>query len=317
MAQFGFLTYLRLKLTVTLIRMIARVIAFSSRRRDKAIADEIDVQRRRVAIPSRDRGRFIDADFYYPPGHSASSLATSKKPVLVNWHGSGFIIPMLGSDMLFCSRMARDMGIIVIDADYRKAPETPFPAAIQDVEDTLIWIAAQPGRFDLSRIAVSGFSAGANLALVAASAVKKTLLDLTVPVVIAIYPVTDFTIAPDARAVPKPKSPLPPFMFRLFNDCYTPDVVSRKDPRVSPSKADTADFPPTVAILTCEGDTLMPEARDLANRLDDGKRKVVNLTLEDAHHGFDKGCKKGTHDWDLREEAYGLSVKTLREALGL
>jgi acetyl esterase/lipase len=86
---------------------------------------------------------------------------------------------------------------------------------------------------------------------------------------------------------------------------------------VSPSLADPADFPSTVAILTCEGDVLAPEANFLANKLEDGHRKVINRTLKAVHHGFDKGVEKGTNEWDRREEAYALAVKTLKEALDL
>ncbi|KAF2185674.1 alpha/beta-hydrolase, partial [Zopfia rhizophila CBS 207.26] len=253
---------------------------------------------------------------YYPPGHSAS-LSARATPILVNWHGSGFIFPLLGSDSLFCARVARDTGLLVLDADYRKAPETPFPGPLHDVEDALRWVATQPKRFDLTRVAVSGFSAGGNLALVAASALKRTLVDLTIPVVVAIYPVTDLSIKPEAKTVPNPRKPTSPHIANLFNDCYAPDKAIRTDPRVSPSLADPADFPPTVAILTCEGDNLAPEANALADKLGDGQRKVVNRTLKAVHHGFDKGAKKGTNEWDQREKAYTLTVKTLKEALNL
>jgi acetyl esterase/lipase len=315
MATIGFFTYLRLKVGVILLRTLAGIGLIFTFRRDRLLVQKIPIEHQRIRIPTRDKGRYLTADIYYPPGQSAST--SSKTPVLVNWHGSGFVMPLLGSDTVFCARVAHDAGITVLDSDYRKAPENPFPAALHDVEDVLKWVATQSDRFDASRVAVSGFSAGANLALVAASALRKTLTGLVIRVVVAIYPVTDISIAPEAKVAPKPRRPLPKFLSHLFDDSYVPDKVTRTDPRVSPSRADPADFPSTVAIVTCDGDTLAPEANALADKLRDGQRTVVSRMLKDVPHGFDNGAKQGTIAWDRREEAYALAVKTLKEALNL
>ena len=100
--------------------------------------------------------------------------------------------------MAFCSRVARDLGVFVLDADYRKRPETPVPGAVCDVEDVLTWIKSEVDRYELSRVAVSGFSAGGALTLVAASVLRRSptrsLLQITV--VVAMYPPIDLSIAP-------------------------------------------------------------------------------------------------------------------------
>lgn len=221
---------------------------------------------------------------------------------------------MLGSDCVYCARIAKESGIFVLDADYRKAPENPFPAAVEDVEDVLNWVATQTDRFDTNRVAVSGFSAGGNLALVAASALRKAS-DINIRAAISIYPVTDISLEPESKTVPHPVKPIPSRMAHLFNDCYVPDKPTRKDPRVSPSYANVEEFPETVMIATCEGDSLSPEADSLAQKLDDGTRKVVHLNLKGMPHGFDKGVKEGSKEWDRREEVYSLAVKTLKERL--
>lgn len=271
----------------------------------------MNVHHERILIPSRNPGRHLAADIYYHQSHLRSG--TSKSPILINWHGSGFIFPLLGSDTLFCAQIARDTGITVLDVDYRKAPETPFPGPLEDAEDALAWVAAQPARFDLSCVAVSGFSAGADLALVIASTLRDAIADVTIQAAIAIYPVTDLSIPPETKTVPKPVKTHPLFLQHLFNDAYAPDKASRLDPRVSPGLADPAGFPDTVAIVTCEGDTFGPEGRALADKLVDGKRKVVNWTLKGVYHGFDKGCREGTWEWKQREVAYGLVVETLKK----
>ncbi|EMR63797.1 putative esterase lipase protein [Eutypa lata UCREL1] len=82
---------------------------------------------------------------------------------------------MPGTDALFCARLARDAGIAVLDADYRKGPEHTFPRALHDAEDVLRWVAAQSHRFDRTPVAVSGFSAGGTIAVAAATTLRKQL----------------------------------------------------------------------------------------------------------------------------------------------
>jgi acetyl esterase/lipase len=181
--EFSFFQYLRLKALVSLIRVLVKVVTFRAIRRDRLIAHK-DVRKERVRIPSRDTGCVILADVYYPPGYTSSSPTH----VLVNWHGSGFIIPCQGFDMLWCTTVAHEAGVVVVDGDYRKSPEHPFPAAPNDVEDTLRWVAEQGG-FDAKRVAMSGLSADGCLALVAASTLRRKLAHLLdIRAAVAFYP---------------------------------------------------------------------------------------------------------------------------------
>ncbi|KAK7959332.1 esterase/lipase [Apiospora aurea] len=135
------------------------------------------VEENPVQIPSRDGGRAIEARLYRSTAAKDAAAASSSgpSPVLVNWHGSGMVFHMFGQDRPFCAQMARDLpGLVVVDADYRKGPEDPFPAAMHDVEDALRWVAAQPDVYDVARVALSGFSAGGLLALVASSSFRQT-----------------------------------------------------------------------------------------------------------------------------------------------
>lgn len=306
----GLLQYIRLKIIVLALRTFVGWQQAQRMKRDLVLSE--DITRSQLRIPSRDDGRFIDAWLYYPPSYSAVSSQTW--PILVNWHGSGFVIPSLGSDRAFCARIARDAGIVVLDADYQKGPETPFPGALHDVEDTLKWVGGQITKYDLTRVALSGFSAGGNLALVAASAMRNNLDTIRIPVVIAVYPPTDLSIDPGAKSVPSPCKPIPAAVARVFDDCYVPDKLLRADPQVSPALANSALFPDTVAIFTCSGDNLSPESNALAQKLIDGKRTIVNMTLENVHHAFDKGCIKGTNEWHQRELLYSTSARILQEA---
>lgn len=129
----GFFQYLRLKIIVVLLQAWLMVSSKKQQQRDRdLVPQEVPVEQ--VKIPSRNRGRHILAHLYLPPGHYSSSKPL---PILVNWHGSGFIFHLLGTDALYCARLARDAGIAVLDADYRKGPEDTFPRALHDAEDAL------------------------------------------------------------------------------------------------------------------------------------------------------------------------------------
>lgn len=310
--EFGFFQYLRLKSLAVLIRWIGFITDPFLRRRELALVVP-GVRQEPITIPSREQGRFIPGDLYYPPGYSSSSPT----PILVTWHGSGFVIPALGLDAYINSRIARETGMVVLDADYRKAPENPFPAALHDVEDTLRWIATQ-GQFDQHRIAVTGYSAGGNFALVAATTLRKKLSHLiSIPIVISVYPETDLSIPAKDKKVAVPIKAIPAGILGFFNESYCPDDLVRRDPSVSPSFADPADFPETTVIITAEGDTLCSEADALAEKLKENGRKVVYHMFKDVGHGFDKSPQQGTLEWRQREELIELSAKLFKEAISL
>ncbi|KAI0545715.1 Alpha/Beta hydrolase protein [Xylaria curta] len=314
MAKHGFFQYLYLKMVVVSLRIII-ALTNTALRRDRALVSPAVQQQKHVKIPSRDKGRHILADIYYPP-----TTSPAPSPVLLNWHGSGFVFPLLGSDTLFCSRIAQNAGIVVIDADYRKSPETPFPGAINDAEDALGWITSQ-AQLDSNRVAVSGFSAGGNIALVAATMLQKKLAGLiNISAVCSIYPVVNLAIPVEDKKVPNPINPPPLWIFRLFNDCYALDPDSRTDPAISPFFADPADFPRTVALITCEGDTLRPEVQELAEKLvrnNEDEKTVINHVLKDVPHGFDKGVVDGSIEHVRREEAYSLVENVLKDTFGI
>lgn len=306
----------QVRIVIYLFRILTRLQRKKLLKLDQLVG--YDTKPIRVLIPSRDQGRAIIGDLYYPPGLTGSSPA-EKKSVIVNWHGSGFVLPCFGGDRVWCSRVARETGAIVLDADYRKAPEDPFPAAVNDVEDALKWIASKPDDFDTSRVAVSGFSAGGNLALVAASSLRQGLshAGLQIQCVAAFYPVTDLSIEATSKNVPNPIQPIPGSIASQWDDAYTPDASDRLDPRVSPSLAEPSSFPDTVVIITAEGDTLWPEAVALAEKIRETDRTVISDNLPGMHHAFDKGCEEKSKQWDQREIAYSTAIRALRDALKL
>ncbi|OGM49603.1 hypothetical protein ABOM_001618 [Aspergillus bombycis] len=257
-------------------------------------------------IPSRDVDRTIKAHVYQPK----SRRKDISLPVLINFHGSGFVIPAHGSDDDFCRQVSQQTGYSVLDIQYRLAPEHPFPAALEDVEDVVNWVRTQPKKFNLQRIAMSGFSAGGNLALAASSTLFPPG---TFRSVISFYPSVECFLDPDNLVAPESGGkPLPPFAIRLFKQCYLQSKVDARDPRVSPALADPNRFPTNVLIISAGYDSLAPEAERLAQNLQKhSTRYVVHKRMERCDHGWDKLAKKGGRGWELKEKAYASAISML------
>ena len=100
---------------------------------------------------------------------------TQNLPILINYHGGGFISPLLPGLEHSLWQEAKTYEAVVFAIDYRVAPENKFPAAINDSYNAFKWIADHGGDFggDTSRIVLTGNSAGANLVAVLAQKAKK------------------------------------------------------------------------------------------------------------------------------------------------
>ncbi|CAH0055734.1 unnamed protein product [Clonostachys solani] len=310
MTGHGTFQYMRLRTAAAIMRTLAA--GFQGHLR----AIPADSNSESLQIPSRDAGRTIEARLYRP-GEKGSPEPDAPLPVLINWHGGGFTMPNLGLDHEFLTRVAQENSMLVLDADYRKGPEYPFPAAIHDAEDVMRYVDGRPEQFDVTRVALSGGSSGGVVALVAASSLRARFDTLHVRSVVLFYPGTDLAEPPEDKVVPHPIKAMPPKLLHMFYDNYVPDAAMRKDPLVSPRFAHPALFPASVVIFTASGDVLAPEGNELARVLDDGTRRVTHMELEDAPHGYDKGPAEGSHLWGLKERSYGIAVKELARALSI
>lgn len=266
-------------------------------------------------IPSRDDGRTIKVHVYTPASVKQPS------PVLINFCGSGFVLPTFGTDDEYCRYVADNTDYTVIDVQYRLAPEHPFPAAYHDAEDVVNWVRSQPTRFDRDCVSLSGFSAGANIAL-AVSSTSSMFCQKDEPfvfrTVISFYGPTDM-------ALPTPEKPqadssnyimrkiFPPFS-QLCHQCLNLDRVDPRDPRLSPRFADKAQFPPNVLIITAAQDPFAIEGEKLAEAIGkvDGKN-VVCRRMERCAHGWDKEAIRGTSQCKAKEKAYDLAGEMLRK----
>ncbi|RMZ92128.1 hypothetical protein DV736_g604, partial [Chaetothyriales sp. CBS 134916] len=301
MANFStFVQYLRLKPLVSFFRIIVRLFAPIPKPKPDSV----------LKIPSRDSGRTITAHLYKRSADPTGSKGPN--PVLVNFFGSGLAAPLYGLDDGFCRFISGATGYVVLDVEYRLAPEHPFPAAVNDVEDAVKYVLDRPGEYKTSQVSLSGFSSGGTLALVGLMLFPPR----TFRSAIAFYPSTNLAKDPGLRKPPSPTAkPRSTFWTRIFREAYIRNMDPR-DPRISPAYAETSNYPANMLVVTADLDSSALEAEELAKKAEaDGAasgRNVILRRMKGVGHSFDKKNKDPT-SVQARDEAYGLAEDLLKK----
>ena len=206
-------------------------------------------------------------------------------PVLVWFHGGGWVLGDLDSADYPCRHLAAESGCIVLSVAYRLAPEHIFPAAFDDCLTALQWTFNNTSKIgaDKNRIAVGGDSAGGNLAACVCIAAKESKLDVRFQLLI--YPVVE----PDFNNLSYSENAdgyfLTKNLMTWFWDQYVPDTSMRNDIRVMPIAGSLADLPPTW-LLTAGFDPLRDEGIKYACALKAAGVAVTTAQTDDTVHGF-------------------------------
>ncbi|MFC7166697.1 alpha/beta hydrolase [Halospeciosus flavus] len=211
-------------------------------------------------------------------------------PVVVFFHGGGFVIGDLDSHDAPCRILADAADAVVVSVDYRLAPEHPFPAPVEDAYAATEWVAdnadALDADVDATRLAVAGDSAGGNLAAVVAMAAR----DRDGPAIghqALFYPVVDFrrdatypSIAENAEGYFLTAADMD-----YFEGHYVDSWVHASNPYLSPLLAsDHTDLPPA-SVVTCGFDPLRDEGAAYADALADAGTPVAHHHFDDLVHG--------------------------------
>ncbi|KAG4411848.1 hypothetical protein IFR04_015011 [Cadophora malorum] len=159
-----------------------------------------------------------------------------------------------------------------------------------------------------------GFSAGANLAMVAASTRFPGIFQSMV----VFYPVTDLSIEVSERQYGPDRNVKPavsPFLLRIFFKSYIQSSpISKKDARLSPTYAPLENFPGRNLFITAAHDNLCQEAEALAARLADlDTKKGECMRVEHCNHAFDKEPAVGSIQERMMKQAYSRVVQFLKE----
>lgn len=208
-------------------------------------------------------------------------------PVLIYYHGGGWVLGDLDSHDQACRAIANAAGCCVIAVDYRLAPELKFPGAISDSAAATRWILdnAADLAIDPARAAVGGDSAGGNIAAVMAIMARDAYLP-PVGFQLLIYPVTDMGMGHESYQRITEGYPLVASTMKWFVDHYLAAPADVADWRASPARAASLAGTAPAMVVTCAHDPLCDEGVEYAKRLDREGVPVTHLHYNDQMHGF-------------------------------
>jgi len=203
---------------------------------------------------------------HYTPVDAA---AGPPAPLLVFFHGGGFVVGDLDTHDALCRLLCRDAGVHVLAVDYRLAPEHPAPAAVEDCYAAYRWAlehAAGLGA-DPSRVAVGGDSAGGNLSAVVSQVARDE--GVAVPALqVLLYPATDFSSDTRSKTLFADGFFLTKTDMDWFRDNYLAgSALGTGDPRVSPLLAEDLSGLPPALVVTGGFDPLRDEGNQYAEAL--------------------------------------------------
>ena len=227
--------------------------------------------------PQLPQGEIESIELPAPAGTDRKIPARIIRPVsgpitgtLVYYHGGGWVVGDLDSHEAHAIRLANEAGVVVLNVDYRLAPEHRFPAAIDDAEAALAWAAANLDRLGGAGkpLAVGGDSAGGNLA--AAVGLYARDHGIALAAQLLIYPATDLSDKPGPERM------------------YLGDDGARKalDPRASPLRAATLKGLAPVIIGVGPYDFLYQDNLAYARRLREEGVHLVMREFPTLNHGF-------------------------------
>ncbi|MBF9036753.1 alpha/beta hydrolase fold domain-containing protein [Rhodobacterales bacterium HKCCE2091] len=216
-----------------------------------------------------------------PGGHDGP------RPAFVNFHGGGFVRPYHVRDTIFCAQVALATGALVLDVDYRLAPEHPFPTGLHECHDVVEWAFANAADLGINpdRIAVGGHSAGGNFATAICLMAAESGAFRPCGQVLD-YPFTD-GVTPTANKL-DPRSIMPAWRMDAFNVLYAGTPENLQNPLLSPVLAapEALEGLPPALILVAGLDPLRHEARRYAGQLIAAGVEVDVRQFADCDHGW-------------------------------
>jgi acetyl esterase len=220
---------------------------------------------------------------YRPKGAGRDELL----PALVYFHGGGWVIGDLDTHDVVCRTLANGARCAVFSVEYRKAPESPFPAAVDDCFSALKFVVenGKDLRMETSKIAVGGDSAGGNLAAVCA----LTARDAGGPEIsfqLLVYPATDQRLGHPSIDGNGEGYLLTKKAMTYFRGHYLPREQDWHDWRASPLLAQSHARLPPAFVITAGFDPLLDEGRAYAEKLKKDGVPTEYREYSGMVHGF-------------------------------
>lgn len=227
------------------------------------------------------RGVGVPVRIYTPEGDGPF-------PILVFFHGSGFVICDIHTHDGLCRDLCRQAGCVVVSVDYRLSPEHKFPAAVDDCHAVTCWAAEHAAEIDgdAHALFVVGDSAGGNMAAVTALRIRDSGGPALAGQVL-VYPVTDYHTPPSASYVENAHAKrLTRKQMIWFWRQYLNDPAEADDAYASPLRAARFDGLPPALVITAERDPLRDEGECYAARLAAAGVPTRSSRYDGLYHGF-------------------------------
>jgi acetyl esterase len=215
-------------------------------------------------------------------------LAADRRPLVLYFHGGGFVLGSLRMGDWLCGSVAAQVGAVVVSVDYRLAPSHPFPAAVEDCYAALAWAADSAELGAGGPVGVMGESAGGNLAAVVSLAAR----DRGGPVIAhqaLLYPATDMSGSGTSLAAAR-ASRNPAFVhadeIEAYHRMYLAADGDAANPLASPMLAPSHEGLPPALVIVGEHDPLHDDGARYARVL---RAAGVPVRLTDylgMPHGF-------------------------------
>jgi acetyl esterase len=220
---------------------------------------------------------------YRPKGAAKDEML----PALVYYHGGGWVIGDLDTHDVVCRTLANSARCAVFSVEYRKAPESPFPAPVEDSFSALEFVSRNSNslKINSTQIAVGGDSAGGNLATVVALMAR----DAGGPALafqLLIYPGCDQRMGHPSIDRNGEGYLLTKKTMEYFRAHYLPNKADWEDWRASPLLAKSLKGLPPAYVMTCGYDPLLDEGRAYAERMKKEGVQVEYREYADMVHGF-------------------------------
>ncbi|KAL4991641.1 Alpha/Beta hydrolase protein [Aspergillus falconensis] len=241
-------------------------------------------------------------------------------PVMLYFHGGGWVLGNIDTENVVCTNLCNRGGCVVVTVDYRLAPENPWPAAVHDCWEALLWLLSEGSaalNINISKIAAGGSSAGGNLAAI----ITHRALTLSPPVrflaQLLSVPVMDNTATVsnnDSYRRYEFAPALPAAKMLWYRNHYLPNEKDWSNPEASPLFY-TGDWSalPRALVMVGELDVLRSEGEKYAEKLKQAGVDVNLQVMKGMPHPFlamdgvlEEGKRSITLMCDLLKEVFAI-----------
>lgn len=241
--------------------------------------------------------------FYYP-----LKANQKKHPVYINFHGGAFIMNEKEMDDPYCRFLSNQAGCVILNVDYAKAPEYPFPKAIQQGYDIIQWLKREADELniDAEKIILGGQSSGANIAAALCLYLEEKGDNQPLLQVLS-CPMLDFVTSHADKPEPDRWRAQYPQVANFINMCYLPHNEQARNPLASPVHAEVNDRLASALMIVAEYDAFRPEAECYAEKLKTAGVNVQYRLYKDCYHAFTHLGPK-----EKAEEAWSLIAREIK-----